>query len=98
MAEFIFQLNTRKSAAILFPFSSLFCVCVVDDICGALNSFCYFQMRLRYILFAAEPYETIAFKVPNRPIDKSEGKFSSNWDDETKTLTVQFYFEKTQGR
>jgi hypothetical protein len=28
----------------------------------------------RYLLFAAEPYETIAFKVPSQEVDKNEGK------------------------
>ncbi len=28
----------------------------------------------RYLLFAAEPYETIAFKVPSLEVDKTEGK------------------------
>merc|ERR1719266_2725979 len=29
----------------------------------------------QYLLFAAEPYDTISFKIPNMQIDKSEGKF-----------------------
>eukprot|EP01052_Picozoa_sp_SAG31_P081914 SAG31_NODE_41883_length_274_cov_0.588571_1_plen_48_part_01 len=33
----------------------------------------------QYLLFAAEPYETISFKVPNREIDKEEGKFFTHW-------------------
>merc|ERR1719266_1649793 len=36
----------------------------------------------QYLLFAAEPYDTIAFKVPNEPIDKGEGKgkLLTHWD------------------
>ena len=41
----------------------------------------------------AEPYETVAFKIPNLPIDKSEGKFFSNWDDDKLVFTVQLYFK-----
>ncbi len=47
----------------------------------------------QYILFAADPYETIAFKIPNRKIDRSEGKFFSQWDPERLTITVQLFFE-----
>ena len=30
--------------------------------------------KWQYLLFAAEPYETIAFKVPSREVDKTETK------------------------
>lgn len=43
----------------------------------------------RYILFAAEPYETIGFKVPNKRIDKGEGKFYTHWDKDNKIFTVR---------
>lgn len=32
-----------------------------------------------YLLFAADPYETISFKVPNSEVDKSEGKLFTHW-------------------
>ncbi|NXA94169.1 SF3A2 factor, partial [Melanocharis versteri] len=44
--------------------------------------------RWQYLLMAAEPYETIAFKVPSREIDKAEGKFWTHWNRETKQGTV----------
>ncbi|KAH0514223.1 Splicing factor 3A subunit 2 [Microtus ochrogaster] len=44
--------------------------------------------RWQYLLMAAEPYETIAFKVPSREIDKAEGKFWTHWNRETKQLQV----------
>jgi len=47
----------------------------------------------QYLLFAADPYETISFKVPNREIDKGEGKFYSNWDTAKKAFTVQLHFK-----
>mmetsp|Transcript_39996 Transcript_39996/g.120954 ORF Transcript_39996/g.120954 Transcript_39996/m.120954 type:complete len:371 (+) Transcript_39996:29-1141(+) len=47
----------------------------------------------QYLLVAAEPYETVAFKIPNTEIDKAHGKFHSAWNDETKTFTVQLYFK-----
>lgn len=40
--------------------------------------------KWQYLLFAAEPYETIAFKVPSREVDKSW----TTWNKETK----QFFF------
>ena len=30
--------------------------------------------KYQYLLFACDPYEIIAFKIPNVPIDKKEGK------------------------
>uniref|UniRef100_A0A8D2BHI5 Muellerian-inhibiting factor n=1 Tax=Sus scrofa TaxID=9823 RepID=A0A8D2BHI5_PIG len=43
--------------------------------------------RWQYLLMAAEPYETIAFKVPSREIDKAEGKFWTHWNRETKQVS-----------
>lgn len=47
----------------------------------------------QYILFAALPYETIAFKIPNRDIDKGEGKFFTKWVDASKVFTLQLFFK-----
>lgn len=49
--------------------------------------------NFQYILFAAEPYEIIGFKVPNMPVDKSEGKFFTHWDEAKLNFTVQLFFE-----
>ncbi|XP_005993842.1 splicing factor 3A subunit 2 [Latimeria chalumnae] len=49
--------------------------------------------RWQYLLIAAEPYETIAFKVPSREIDKAEGKFWTHWNRETKQFFLQFHFK-----
>jgi splicing factor 3A subunit 2 len=48
----------------------------------------------QYILVAAEPYETIAFKVPNQEIDTNASKFFTNWDFENKTFTLQIHFKE----
>jgi splicing factor 3A subunit 2 len=53
--------------------------------------------RWQYLLFAAEPYETIAFKIPSREVDKSEGKFWTLWNRETKQFFLQFAF-RADGR
>lgn len=50
----------------------------------------------QYVLFAAEPYETIAFKIPNKEIDKEDAKFYTDWDPQKQTFTVQFYFKEEQ--
>ena len=48
--------------------------------------------RYQYLLVAAEPYETVGFKVPNEPLDRKEGMFVSHWDAKEKTLTLTLYF------
>ncbi|KAL0481321.1 splicing factor 3A subunit 2 [Acrasis kona] len=49
--------------------------------------------KYQYLLFAAEPYETIAFKIPSVPIDKSENKSKTSWDRDTCTFKLQLYFQ-----
>lgn len=51
-----------------------------------------FDRAYQYILFAAEPYETVGFKIPNLPIDKSQGKFETNWDRERSVFMLKLYF------
>ena len=46
----------------------------------------------QYLLFACEPYETIAFKLPSQQIDKREGRFVTNWDAIAKKLILTMYF------
>ncbi len=48
----------------------------------------------QYILFAADPYETIAFKIPNHPIDRSEGKLLSKWDKEKFVFSLQIAYDE----
>lgn len=49
--------------------------------------------RYQYVLFAAEPYETIAFKIPNMDIDESKD-FYSKWFEKKKRFVLQFHFQK----
>jgi splicing factor 3A subunit 2 len=44
----------------------------------------------QYLLFAGEPYETVAFKIPNKKIDRA--KFFTHWDDDTSVFTLQLTF------
>lgn len=48
----------------------------------------------QYLLFAAEPYETIAFKLQAREVDKGSG-FFSYWDPDQKQFTFQFFYKNT---
>merc|ERR1712178_105002 len=52
----------------------------------------------QYLLFAADPYETIGFKIPNREIDRDESKFYQFWDKEKKIYTLQLCFKERGGR
>jgi len=53
--------------------------------------------RWQYLLFAAEPYETISFKIPSREVDKSDGKFWTHWNKDARQFFLQFSF-KLDGR
>ncbi|KAI8820162.1 uncharacterized protein EV422DRAFT_531880 [Fimicolochytrium jonesii] len=47
----------------------------------------------QYLLFAAEPYETIAFKVQSKEIDTgAEGRFWTFWDPDARQFHLQFFF------
>lgn len=46
----------------------------------------------QYLLFAAEPYETISFKLPSHPVDKQDGKLWAYWNEDTKQFFLQFHF------
>ena len=48
--------------------------------------------KFQYLLVAAEPYETIGFKVPNIEIDFSEGRYFEAWDKDQKRYTLQLSF------
>ncbi|KAL1813241.1 hypothetical protein ACET3Z_023306 [Daucus carota] len=52
-----------------------------------------FDKKYQFLLFAADPYDIIAFKVPSTEIDKSTPKFFSHWDPDSKMFTLQLYFK-----
>lgn len=56
--------------------------------------------KYQYVLFAAHPYETIAFKVPNLEVDRKEqtGRYIAHWDPTKKTYTVQLMFKKREDK
>jgi len=47
----------------------------------------------QYLLFAAEPYETVAFKIPNKQIVRDTKKFFTHWDPERKVFILQLWFQ-----
>ena len=47
------------------------------------------QPQWQYVLVAAEPYETVAFRVPNRPLALDWQHF----DPHIRTFTAQFFFK-----
>jgi len=54
----------------------------------------------QYLLFAADPYETVAFKIPNKEIEKNvgpevpgESKFWTKWDEDAKIFQLQLNFK-----
>lgn len=46
----------------------------------------------QYLLVAAEPYETVGFKVQSKEIDRAPGKFWTHWDQDSKQYSLQFFF------
>lgn len=54
--------------------------------------------KFQYLLFAAEPYETISFKIPSRDIDRSsDEKFWTYWNSTTKQFFMQFHYKVDRG-
>ena len=53
--------------------------------------------RYQYLVCAAEPYETIAFKVPNMEVESSaEGKKPFfHWEHDKKVYIIQLHFKPT---
>ncbi len=46
----------------------------------------------QYLLFAADPYETIAFKIPNESMDRHDDRFITYWDMDAQKFTLTLYF------
>ncbi|KXZ48607.1 hypothetical protein GPECTOR_26g510 [Gonium pectorale] len=48
----------------------------------------------QYLIFAAEPYENISFKIPNHEVDRADGRMFTHWDPDNKVFSLQFYFAR----
>ena len=51
----------------------------------------------QYLLFAAEPYETVAFKIPNEEVDRDPATFFSSWDAERRVFSLALRFKAARG-
>jgi len=45
------------------------------------------------VVFAAEPYDNIAFKIPNIEIDMDNDKFTEEWDKDKKKYLLHLSFK-----
>ena len=49
--------------------------------------------KFMFILFAAEPYNTVAFKLPNQDLDKADDKYYEEWDRHKKKYSVHISYK-----
>ncbi|KAI8888044.1 hypothetical protein K501DRAFT_282979 [Backusella circina FSU 941] len=47
----------------------------------------------QYLVVAAEPYESIAFKIQSHKVDEAPGKLWTHWDQDSKQFSLQFFFK-----
>ena len=52
------------------------------------------DVNYQYFLIAAEPYETICFKIPNREINRAPDRLFEHWDESAKKYTAQIFFRE----
>lgn len=48
--------------------------------------------KWQYLLCAAEPYETLAFKIPSREVDRFGGQYFAVWNEQSKQYFIQIPF------
>ncbi|PJF17898.1 Ste20 [Paramicrosporidium saccamoebae] len=48
----------------------------------------------QYLVVAAEPYETLAFKIPAKEIDRSDGRHFVHWDHDSRIFVIQVIFRQ----
>jgi splicing factor 3A subunit 2 len=54
------------------------------------------RARYQYLVVSCSPYSNIAFRIPNRPIERDPATFLTEWNQQSKLFTMQFYFKKDQ--
>jgi len=52
----------------------------------------YPDRQFQYLVFACDPYENVAFKIPNEPIDKDVGQIYFDFDEDSKKTTLRFSY------
>lgn len=50
------------------------------------------DLSVQYLLFAAEPYNVVSFKIPNRPLETSNELSLMDWNGATKIFSYQIHF------
>jgi splicing factor 3A subunit 2 len=80
----LFQLHYPQISSVVQPRHRL--VSTFEQSVEARND------KVQYLLFAAEPYETVAFAIPNQPIERSTDKFFTHWDEATNMFYLQLFF------
>jgi splicing factor 3A subunit 2 len=50
----------------------------------------------QYLVFAADPYETVAFKLSSLAVDRGDDKVFSHWDAARKVFTLQVFFRSRE--
>ena len=48
--------------------------------------------KFQYLVFACDPYENVAFKIPNEPIDKETGNIYFDFDETSNKTTLKFSY------
>ena len=51
----------------------------------------------QYCIFAAEPYETIAFKIPSTEVERDPRRLITSWDSDRKVFTFSLVFKERAG-
>lgn len=46
------------------------------------------EKHYQYLVVAGDPYENIAFKIPNMEIDKEDNRFKVIWDAQLKKYYI----------
>lgn len=51
--------------------------------------------KFQYLVIAADPYESCAFKIDAKEIDQRPGRFWTHFDKDTKDYYIQFFFRNS---
>lgn len=49
----------------------------------------------QYLVVACEPYETVAFKIPAKELDRGEKKFFTHWDPDSRLFVLQLVYKSS---
>ena len=82
-----------------FVFIFFLCIQIAEGVVPRYRIMASFEQKVeprdrawQYLVVAAEPYETIAFKVPSWELDRSSDKLWSHWNHLTRQYFLQVHF------